>query len=99
HSAAQHFGLHDLGAIAPGRRACIAVLEDLKTCSVRWVYHDGAVVGESEVAVIELTARTDGAPKRRRSVPADSVRIPSLMPGSFAVRAPRSGACRIHVIE
>ena len=45
-NAAQYFGLSDLGAIAPGYRADIAVLEDLEHLHVARVIKDGKVVAE-----------------------------------------------------
>ena len=45
-NAAQYFGLRDLGAIAPGYRADIAVLDDLENPSVVKVIKDGKVVAE-----------------------------------------------------
>ena len=45
-NAAQYFGLQDLGAIAPGYRADIAVLDGLENPSVVKVIKDGKVVAE-----------------------------------------------------
>ncbi len=40
-SAAHGFGLHDRGLIAPGRRADIALLSDLNSCTVERVFVNG----------------------------------------------------------
>ena len=39
--AAQHFGLKNMGAVAPGYTANLLVLDDLDTVDVRDVYHNG----------------------------------------------------------
>ena len=46
YNAARYFGLKDRGAIAPGYRADLAVLSDLKTFQVEQVYKDGRLVAE-----------------------------------------------------
>ncbi|MBN2123835.1 MAG: adenine deaminase, partial [Deltaproteobacteria bacterium] len=43
---AEHFGLKDRGALAPGYRADLAVLGDLAAFDVRQVYKDGVLVAE-----------------------------------------------------
>jgi adenine deaminase len=45
-SAANAFGLHDRGMIAPGRRADIVLVDDLAACSVRTVISAGRVVSD-----------------------------------------------------
>ena len=42
-NAATCFGLRDLGAIAPGRRADLLVIDDLKSLEVQEVYKDGVL--------------------------------------------------------
>ena len=41
---AEYFGLHDRGAVAPGRRADFLVVDDLGTMEARQVYTGGALV-------------------------------------------------------
>ncbi len=41
---AEYFGLHDRGAVAPGRRADFLVVDDLETMKARQVYTGGALV-------------------------------------------------------
>lgn len=45
--AARHFGLRYVGAIAPGYRADLCVLDDLNSVKVRDVYHSGKLVCEN----------------------------------------------------
>jgi len=45
-NAAQYFGLADRGAVAPGYRADLLVVEDLRTFEVRQVYKDGVLRAE-----------------------------------------------------
>ena len=45
--AAECFGLHGVGAVAPGYRADILVLDDLDTVAVRDVYREGVCVCEN----------------------------------------------------
>jgi adenine deaminase len=41
---AEFFGLHDRGAVAPGYRADLVVMENLENFSVEMVYKDGRLV-------------------------------------------------------
>ena len=49
--AAQHFGLQGLGAIAPGYKADILVLDSLENVDVRDVYLDGRLVVKDKVTL------------------------------------------------
>ena len=49
-NAAQMFRLYDLGAIAPGYRADLVVLDDLEEVSVQAVYKNGVAVNPDRVA-------------------------------------------------
>lgn len=57
-NAAMYFGLRDLGAIAPGYRADIAVLDDLESLKVLKVIKDGKPVAEDG----HLTVRLESTP-------------------------------------
>ncbi len=93
-NAANYFGLHTLGAVAPGRSASLAILDDLHSCRVRRVYHAGRLVAE-DGAVLE-----SGAPPRKQTVLRRSVNTHWLELGQFAVAAPPSAdSVRVHVIE
>ncbi len=46
-NAAEYFGLHDRGAITPGRRADLAVFDDFKTFRILKVFRGGQLVAEN----------------------------------------------------
>ena len=50
-NAAQYFGLKDRGAVMPGLRADLAVLEDLKEFRVAAVYKDGVLTAKEGVCL------------------------------------------------
>ncbi len=52
-SPTRYFGLRDRGAVAPGRRADLVVLEDLREFRVRQVYYGGRLVAADGQMVIE----------------------------------------------
>ena len=89
-NAAQYFGLTDLGAIAPGYRADIAVLDCLEHPVATKVIKDGSVVAE------------DGRFKARMSPSASidrrSMNVGALGPGSFEIRACQGPARVIGVV-
>lgn len=90
---ARYFGLHDLGAIMPGKLACLAIIDDLANGRVTRVYQAGRVVAEDGVAL------DHDADKRRRHVLRSSVNVAWLEPDQFAIAAPDDTPCRVHVIE
>ncbi len=45
-TVARHYGLRDRGAIAPGYRADLVLLDDVQTCSIRGVFVGGDLVSE-----------------------------------------------------
>jgi adenine deaminase len=88
HGARCH-GLHDLGAVAPGYRADLLVLEDLESFRPSVVLHDGAVVA------------TDGAAESFPAPPVpdwlrQTVRTVPLAPGDLDLGAADG---RVRVIE
>lgn len=85
-NAASYFGLSDLGAIAPGYRADIAVLDDLDHLTVAKVLKDGRVVAEDGY----LTARMPSAPALERR----TMNLPELDLSSFDIAA-RLGPARV----
>ncbi len=89
-NAAEYFGLRDLGAIAPGYRADIAVLDDLESPNVMKVFKDGRLVAEDG----DLIARLEAAPAPKSS----AMRIGRIDAGSFEIRALSSKARVIGVI-
>ena len=78
-NAADYFGLRDLGAIAPGRRADIVVLDDLDDVNVLKVLKDGKIVAEGGRMIVPLE-------KPPRPVAA-SMQVGQTDPGSFDVAA------------
>ncbi len=54
---AEYFGLHQHGAIAPGRKADLVVFDDPQTVQVRRVYKAGQLVALDGAAVYEVPAR------------------------------------------
>jgi len=63
--AARAYGLSDLGAIAPGYRADLLVVDDLETLSVRNVFVDGRVVAGSDGSCTAACPPHEGAVARR----------------------------------
>ncbi len=78
-NAAEYFGLSDLGAISPGRRADVVVLDDLDELNVQKVLKEGAVVAENGRMIVPLSR----APAPRSS----SMKVAGLGPGSFDIKA------------
>lgn len=78
-NAAEYFGLSDLGAIAPGRRADVVVLDDLDELNVQKVLKEGTVVAENGRMIVPLPR----APAPRSS----SMKVAGLGPGSFDIKA------------
>ena len=78
-NAAEYFGLSDRGAVAPGRRADIVVLDDLDGLNVQKVLKGGAVVAEGGRMIVPLPR----APSLRSS----SMKVAGLGPGSFDIKA------------
>ena len=63
--AAQHFGLQGLGAIAPGYKADILVLDSLENVDVRDVYLDGRLVVKDKVTLPFRVREVDGFLRER----------------------------------
>ncbi len=51
---AQYFGLHQVGAVAPGRRADLVVLSDLDGFKIKQVYAAGRLMAEDGQMIAEL---------------------------------------------
>ncbi|MRR37686.1 adenine deaminase, partial [bacterium] len=86
YNAAQYFGLSYLGAIAPGHRADMVVLEDLESIRAVKVIKDGVLVAEDGKLCVPLKP-AGGAGLRRMN-------IAPLGPGSFAITA-QPGPARV----
>jgi adenine deaminase len=88
---ALHYGLHDRGAVAPGRRADIVVVEDLVSFRVREVFAGGVPVARDGSALAWPTAP-------RPPVPAPSMQVdPAGVELDFP--PPPAAQTRILVIE
>lgn len=78
------FGLHDRGAIAPGRRADLLVFDDLETFRPRLVFAGGRLVAEDGVMRVAAEAAALPAP------PAVSATV-NLHWGAVDLRIPATG--------
>lgn len=89
--AAERFGLHSVGAVAPGYYADLLVLDDLETLQVRDVYHHGQRVVENGTPIPfpARRVRNDIWKTVRNSFYLDP-----LMPEHFMV-TPQSNSCRV----
>ncbi len=92
-NTARYFRRYDLGAVAPGYLASLAIFDDLRDFKVSRVYHAGRLV----VADGELVE--SGLVERRPPVLRSSMNIHEIQPGELAIRAHREGPQRVHVIE
>ncbi len=87
-NAAEYFGLHDRGAVAPGRLADLIVFDDLQAPRPRLVYRAG-----------RLVARDGQMVPYERPVPLPSLPVSINVPrGSLHFRIPARGR-RVRVIE
>jgi adenine deaminase len=83
---ATFFGLPDRGAVAPGRRADLVVLDDLATFRPRAVYAGGDLVaGEGRAAEWPEPQVVPPDPRVRIALNADTFRIPADGPGEVRV--------------
>jgi adenine deaminase len=88
-NAAHHFRLPRVGAVAPGWRADLVVVEDLRNFRARLVVHGGRVVAEDGRLTVPVREGLPPGPRLQRSVrlgrlPEDALRIPA-----------RNGRCRV----
>lgn len=90
---ARHFGLNQLGAVAPDRLASLVILDDLEQCHATRVYCAGRLVAvEGQALELEEQVRR---PKMLRG----SINVHWMEPEHFAIAAPRDGQFDVHVIE
>ncbi len=91
-SASDVLGLHDRGLIAPGKRADIVLLDDLKTCKVATTFTKGKLFSPNEIPILdvpdpflhtvrcrEVTADDFIVPKRGANTPVIGVRDGSII--------------------
>ncbi len=70
---AEYFGLHDRGAVAPGRRADLVVVPSLDELRAAMVFSGGKLVAEGGKALWPRPARLPPAPKPSMAVPDDTL--------------------------
>lgn len=90
-NAAECYGLHGKGAIAPGYEANFLLLDDLDTFAIRSVYHNGRLVAEN--------GKTVTGARQEKADPAVSrpLNIRPLAPGSLSI--PIGKTKKAHVID
>lgn len=76
--------LFDRGAVAPGKKADLVVLRDVKTFDVDSVYKDGRQVFPAEAERVQETSVSDLFPSSFRH----SVHVPELSADDFKIAAP-----------
>ena len=91
-NAARYFGLPHLGAVAPGYRADMVILDGLESLRAEKVIKDGVLVAEAGRLCVPLKPARGGADRRR-------MKIASLGPGSFAIPAQPGPARVIGVVD
>jgi adenine deaminase len=86
---ARHYGLSDRGAVAPGYRADLAVVDDLRDFRLRVVLKNGAVVARDRAFLGELPAR---------SIPcANTIHLPPLDESAFQLHLSSTDAPVIRI--
>ncbi len=88
-NTARYFRLWDLGAIAPGYRADMVVVDDLETFEVSMVFKDGRPVAQSG-------ALLGASLPEERPIPPSTFHVPPLRAERFVIPA---GGSRLRVIE
>ncbi len=91
-NTAAYFGLKRLGAVAPGYRADMVILDDLDSMKIDRVYKDGKLVAQSGAMVVEPSATAPETVTGSMSV--DWSRIPD-----FTIKAEGTKANIIEVLE
>lgn len=94
YNTARYFGLRQAGAVLPGYRADLAVLEDLKNCRVTQTFHRGRLVAEEGRCIVDRPA-----PQGRQAL-RSSIDVHWIEPKDFIVSAPTGAAApKIHVMH
>ena len=75
-NAAAYFGLHDMGAVAPGSKADLAVFDDLRTLNVKQVYKGGKLVAENGKMLHQKEKNTDWSTEIKERVFHSFHRVP-----------------------
>jgi adenine deaminase len=90
-NAAMRLGRRDLGLVAPGRRADLVVLSDLRDICVERVFASGREVAVGGRLLGETVAPSD---ERLRH----SIKVAPLAAADFLIRLPQDGAVTINTI-
>jgi len=90
-NAAEYFGLKDLGAIAPGFKADMLLIEDFSQMKIKEVYKDGKLVAENGRCLV------DPKPLHSDNV-LNSVNLPELSEDSLKIITDKKN-CLINTIE
>jgi adenine deaminase len=85
---AEYFGLKDLGAITPGYKADLVVLDNLNDFKVRMVFKNGEVITNT-------TTKT----QRTQRIHIGSINLPILKESDFGILKPKQSNNKIKVIE
>lgn len=97
YTAARYFRLPRRGAVLPGYRADLAIVEDLAGCRVTDVYHRGQLVTENARCIAPRNAREGKAALR------SSVNVHAMTAADLEIPAPHAAPTekppRIHVIH
>lgn len=75
-NAAAYFGMHDMGAVAPGYKADLAVFDDLRTLNVKQVYKGGKLVAENGKMLHQKEKNTDWSTEIKERVFHSFHRVP-----------------------
>ncbi|MBR5272191.1 MAG: adenine deaminase [Clostridia bacterium] len=90
--AAEHFGLKNIGAVAPSYKADLVVLDNLDTLNVCKVYKNGNKVAENGKALDFETPEVDA---RLDSVVRNSFHINEIKKEDFIINASGKKSCRV----
>lgn len=92
-NGAKHFGLRDVGAIAPGYVADFSLLHSLEEMDINDVYVKGEKTVENGKVLIDIKSK-------QPLNTGNTMRIPTLTVEDFAIRAPiESGKAKLRTIE
>lgn len=91
-NTAEYFGLKDLGAIAPGYKADLLVLPDLKTFKPDIVLKDGQVVAQDGKLAVEI-------PENDAIATRNSVNVRWITMDDFKIQTEGDGAKKVRALE